>query len=180
MFQFLITILPSTMLSFLIWATMLAGLVLLVGGIVVEKFKLFSSIPNFSTIIILAKALGLVMFVFGVWFKGNHDNEMVWKNKAARYEERIKMAEAQANKTNTIIEKETQLKVQKVKDVQIVIQEKVQLVEKIINAKCEVDPVAIELLNNAAKNEVTSTSPNTVTESISLINNAAKNTESAQ
>ena len=87
----------------------------------------------------MAKISGLVLFVFGVWFKGSHDNEMLWKAKAARYEERVKIAEAQAGKTNTILEKETQVKVQKVKDVQVVIQEKVQIVEKIINERREMN-----------------------------------------
>lgn len=177
MFEFLIAVLPATIVSFLIWGLILAGFVLLVGGIVLDKFKLFSNIPNFSAIVLGAKVLGLVLFVFGVWFKGSHDNEMSWKAKAAKYEERVKLAEAQAGKTNTILEKETQVKVQRVKDVQVVIQEKVQVVEKIINEKCEVDPVAIELLNSAVRNEVNLTLPANTADSISLINNAAKKPE---
>lgn len=180
MFEFLIAILPATIVSFLIWSLILAGFVLLVGGIVLDKFKLFSNIPNFSAIVLGAKVLGLVLFVFGVWFKGSHDTELSWKAKAAKYEERVKIAEAQAGKTNTILEKETQVKVQKVKDVQVVIQEKVQFVEKIINEKCEVDPVAIELLNSAVRNEISETLSPAVSDPISLINNAAKNQESAQ
>jgi len=124
MFRFLITVLPPTIISILIWATIL---------------------------------LGLILFVFGVWFKGSHDNEMSWKNRAAKYEERIKIAEAQAGKINTVIQKETEVKVQKVKDVQTVIKEKIQVVEKVINEKCQVDPAAIELLNNAVNNEIPTT-----------------------
>lgn len=180
MFEFLIAVLPATIVSFLIWGLILAGFVLLVGGIVLDKFKLFSNIPNFSAIVLGAKVLGLVLFVFGVWFKGSHDNEMSWKAKAAKYEERVKLAEAQAGKTNTILEKETQVKVQRVKDVQVVIQEKVQVVEKIINEKCEVDPVAIELLNSAVRNEVNLTLPANTADPISLINNAAKKPEGLQ
>jgi len=180
MFEFLMVVLPPTIVSFLIWSLILVGFVLLVGGIVLDKFKLFSNIPNFSAILLVAKILGVALFVFGVWFKGSHDNEMSWKAKAAKYEERVKIAEAQAGKTNTILEKETQIKVQKVKDVQVVIQEKVQFVEKIINEKCEVDPVAIELLNSAVRNEISETLSPEVSGPISLINNAAKNQESAQ
>jgi hypothetical protein len=180
MFQFLISILPSEIVSLLIWLTITFGFLLLVGGFIVDKFKLFSNLPNFSTMVLLAKILGLVLVVLGVWFKGSHDNEMIWKTKAAQYEERVKLAEAKANNTNTILEKETQVKVQRVKDVQIVIQEKVQVVEKIINEKCEVDPVAIELLNNAVKNEISTPLPLSTKDSISLINTAATGSENTK
>jgi hypothetical protein len=66
-------------------------------------------------------------------------------------EAKVKVAEEKSAQANTKIEYKFIDKVKVVHDTQVVIQERIKEVEKIIDAKCEVPREAIDLLNQAAQ-----------------------------
>jgi hypothetical protein len=45
-----------------------------------------------------------VLLVLGVWLRGGYDTEMAWRDKVAKLEEQVKIAEQKSQETNTIIE----------------------------------------------------------------------------
>ena len=71
-------------------------------------------------------------------------------------EDKIKVAEAKSAQANEDLAKKTQEKTKVVKEVQVVIKEKIVKVASKIDADCKVDPEAIEIINDAAKNQVRS------------------------
>jgi hypothetical protein len=45
-----------------------------------------------------------VLLVLGVWLRGGYDTEMVWRDKVAKLEEQVKIAEQKSQETNTVIQ----------------------------------------------------------------------------
>ena len=108
--------------------------------------------PALSPYYLLLQIISAVLLVAGIYFKGGYSVEANWREKLRIAEERAKAAEEQASKKNVEIQTKIVEKVKVVKDTQYVIQEKLKEVEKVIDAKCEVAPEAIDIHNAAAKN----------------------------
>ena len=66
-------------------------------------------------------------------------------------EAKIKIAEEKSKETNIVIETKYKDRVKKITETKEIIIEKIKLSEKIIDAKCELDPAVISILNEAAK-----------------------------
>jgi hypothetical protein len=66
-------------------------------------------------------------------------------------EAKIKVSEEKSKEINTIIETKYRDRVKKITETKEVIVEKIKVNEKIIDAKCELDPIVISILNEAAK-----------------------------
>ena len=79
---------------------------------------------------------------------------MAWRERMREAEEKVKIAEQKAKDANAQIKIEYVDKVRVVKDVQVIVQEKLVQVKEQINSKCELDPVVPKLLNQAASGEV--------------------------
>ena len=148
--MFLLSFIPD---SFLIWAI---NAILLMGlfGTLSSYFIRF--IPPLYPYAGLVKTLGIVLLVAGVWFRGGYDVEMEWRDRVKEVEAKVAAAEAESKKVNTVIQKVYVDKIKLVKDLQIVIQERIVEKEKIIDAECKVAPEALDILNEAAKNPGTS------------------------
>jgi acetyl-CoA carboxylase alpha subunit len=69
----------------------------------------------------------------------------------AELEEKVKDAEAKSQQTNVVIETKIRERVKRVVEKQEVVVEKIKEVEKVVDAKCELDPNVINILNEAAK-----------------------------
>jgi len=148
--MFLLNFIPD---SFLIWAI---NAILLMGlfGTLSSYFIRF--IPPLYPYAGLVKTLGIVLLVLGVWFRGGYDVEMEWRDRVKEVEAKVAAAEAESKKVNTVLQKVYVDKIKLVKDLQVVIQERIVEKEKIIDAECKVVPEALDILNEAAKNPGTS------------------------
>jgi len=138
--------------------TWIAHLITLIGaiGLVVSFFTGYFTrfIPQLLSFKIPLQVISIVTLLFGVYLSGSLANQEMWEAKVKEMEEKVNIAESKAKETNTKIEYKFIEKVKVVKDVQVIVQEKIKEVEKIIDAKCEIPPQAIELLNAAAKNSL--------------------------
>jgi 2-hydroxy-3-keto-5-methylthiopentenyl-1-phosphate phosphatase len=77
---------------------------------------------------------------------------MSWREKVKEAEAKVAVAEEQSKELNTKLEEERKKK-QKVKvEYYNTVKTEIKEVEKVINAKCEIDPQVNELLNKAATN----------------------------
>ena len=63
----------------------------------------------------------------------------------------MKDAETKSQQTNVVIETKIRERVKRVVEKQEVVVEKIKEVEKVVDAKCELDPNVINILNEAAK-----------------------------
>lgn len=127
--------------------------ILTIAGVVAVVAAWFlKRIPFVSQYNLPIKIAGIVAVLFGIWMEGGIANEAKWQAKVAELEEKVKESEAKSKDTNVKIQKVYVDRVKKVKEVQVVIQERIKEVEKRIDAECKVAPEAISILNDAAKN----------------------------
>jgi hypothetical protein len=113
--------------------------------------RLLRWFPQLAPIHLLLQILSIVLLVGGVYFKGGYSTEAEWRARVAEMEQKIAEAEAKSQQTNTVIKTKIVNKIKTVKEYQIVYQDRIKEVEKIIDAECKVAPEAITILNDAAR-----------------------------
>jgi high-affinity K+ transport system ATPase subunit B len=142
--SWMIGLIPDAVLTFLVHAGLVAGVVLSVLGIFAERF------PFVGTYAKLAKLVGIPLLIVSIFFEGGLANEMRWRAQVDALKEKVKEAEKQSEVANTQVDTTVKQKIKVVKEVQVVVQERIKEVEKRIDAECKVDPEAISILNQAA------------------------------
>jgi DNA-binding protein YbaB len=138
-------LLPDSFLIFIINALLVVGLIGMVIGFIGGK------IPFVGTYATIIKIVSIVLFCIGLYWKGGYSVEEDWRQRVAEMEAKIKIAEEKSKEVNTVIETKYKDRVKKVTETRNIIVEKIKINEKIIDAKCELDPVVISILNEAAK-----------------------------
>lgn len=139
--MWMLSLLPN-----LVWHILtVAGLLAMIAAFVLKR------IPFVSQYNLPLKLIGTAVFLLGLWVEGGLANEAKWQAKVAELEAKVKESEEKSKETNIQIQKVYVDRVQKVKEVQVVIQERIKEVEKKIDAECKVAPEAISILNDAAK-----------------------------
>ena len=134
--------------SFLIWIINL----LLVGGLIGIVVGFFGSkIPFVSTYARMIQIASILLFCVGVYWKGGYSVEADWRQRVAELEEKVKDAEEKSRQTNVVIETKYRDRVKTITETRERVVEKIKEREKVINAKCELDPSVISILNEAAK-----------------------------
>lgn len=144
-FAWMFSLIPDVILEALIHITLVAGIVLTVLGTFSSKFPFIGEYGR------LAKLVGIPLFLFGVFLEGGLYTEMKWRHKAEELEAKITESETKSAEKNVVIQKVYVDRIKKVKEVQVVIKERIKEVEKRIDAECKVAPEAISILNDAAK-----------------------------
>jgi hypothetical protein len=145
-FQWMLSLIPDAILSWIYWLIIAAGISGVAAG------WLGKWIPLYGKYVQFLKPAGVVLLVLGVWLRGGYDTEMRWRAKVEEAQAKIAIAEAASNDLNTKIATVTKQK-QKVRT-EYITTVKERIVEKQvqIDAKCELDPTVPQILNDAAKN----------------------------
>jgi hypothetical protein len=138
-------LLPDSFLILIIHALLVTGLIGMVIGFIGGK------LPFVGTYATIIKIVSIILFCIGLYWKGGYSVEEEWQQRVAEMEEKVRIAEEKSKETNVIIETKYKDRVKKVTETRNVIVEKIKINEKIIDAKCELDPVVISILNEAAK-----------------------------
>lgn len=136
--------------SFLIWVIniiLLAGIVGTVAGFFI-KF-----IPFINQYRLPVQVLSILLLTTGVYLKGGYSTEMEWRGRVAELEAKIKESEAKSKDANVVIQTKVVKQVEYIKDVQVVVKEVIKEQAAVIDAECKVAPVALDILNAAARNE---------------------------
>jgi uncharacterized membrane protein len=139
------SIIPDAILNWVYWAIITIG----VTGMFAGWFSKF--IPMYGKYIVYIKPIGIALVILGVWLRGGYDTEMEWRNKVKEAEAKVAAAEVKSQETNVVVKKVYVDRVKKVKELQIVYQDRIKEIEKRIDADCKVAPEAISILNDAAK-----------------------------
>jgi len=143
--MFLLHLLPD---AFLIWIIN----ILITGGLIGMVVGFFGTkIPFVSTYARVIQIASIIAFCIGLYWKGGYSVEQDWRERVAEMEAKIKVSEEKSKEINTVIETKYKDRVKKITETKEVIVEKIKVNEKIIDAKCELDPIVISILNEAAK-----------------------------
>ena len=140
------SIIPDAVLSWVYWAIIAVGLT----GMFAGWFGKF--IPVYGRYIEYIKPIGIVLVVLGVWLRGGYDTEMAWRAKVTEAEAKVAAAEAASALANRGLVEERKKKTKVRTEYITTVKERIVEKEKIIDAKCEIDPVVPQILNDAAKN----------------------------
>ena len=143
--MWLLHLLPDTFLIWIINLLLIGGLIGMVIGFIGGK------IPFVGTYATIIKIVSILLFCIGLYWKGGYSVEQDWRQRVAELEEKVKDAEEKSRQTNVVIETKYRDRIQKVTETRERIVEKIKEREKVIDAKCELDPAVISILNEAAK-----------------------------
>ena len=143
--MWLLSFLPDAFLLFIINTVLVCGAVGTVIGFLGSRLPV---VGNYANII---KYVSILLLCIGIYWKGGYSVEQEWRQRVAELEEKVKNAEEKSRETNVVIETKIREKVKRVVEKREVIVEKIKEVEKVIDAKCELDPSVISILNEAAK-----------------------------
>ena len=98
------------------------------------------------------QAVSILLLAFGLYMEGAISNEEKWQAMVKEMEAKVALADEKSKNATGKIEYKFVDKVKVVKDVQVVVQEKIKEVATVIDSKCELTPEAVSLINAAAKN----------------------------
>lgn len=114
--------------------------------------SIFSHFPPLKPYMMFVKPLGGLAALLCVFMYGGSGVQAMWEEKVRIAQEEADRKAQQAQQLNKDLEKERKKKAEVRVEYRDRIRTEIKEVEKIIDAKCEVDPKAIDLLNKAAKN----------------------------
>lgn len=143
--MWLLSFLPSDFLLFIINTILVCGVVGVVIGFLGSRLPV---VGNYANVI---KYVSIVLLCIGIYWKGGYSVEQEWRKRVAELEEKVKDAEAKSQQTNVVIETKIRERVKRVVENREIIVEKIKEVEKVVDAKCELDPSVVNILNEAAK-----------------------------
>jgi hypothetical protein len=142
-FAWMLSLIPDAVLVFLVHLCLVAGIVLSVLGTFSSKFPFVGEYGR------LAKLIGIPLFLLGVFFEGGLVTEMKWRAQVEELQAKVKLAEEQSKETNTVIQTQYRDKIKTVKEVQVVVQERIVKEAAKMDAECKVEPEVIDILNQA-------------------------------
>jgi hypothetical protein len=94
----MLDLIPDAVLSGFYWTMIIAGITGVLAG------WLGKWVPFYGNYVKILQPIGIVLLVLGVWLRGGYDTEMAWRDKVAKLEEQVKVAEQKSQETNTVIQ----------------------------------------------------------------------------
>jgi hypothetical protein len=140
----MLSFVPDAVLYFVVIGIMFSG-------IAIYALSFFTRfIPPLIPYSGIARILGTILLVGGIYFYGSYSTEMEWRSKVAELEAKVAIAEQQSTEANVKIQTVVKEKIKYVKETRVVIQEHIKTVESKIDSICKVAPEAVDILNEAA------------------------------
>jgi hypothetical protein len=137
--------LPAGLTHWIVNLMLLAGIIGLLAGWIGRW------IPFFDAYARLLKPIGIVLLLGGVYFKGGEATNDAWRSKIADLEAKIAVAEAKSKDANAKLSTAVKEKNAAIQESKIVVQTKLKRDAVKIDAECKLDPAAVEILNESAR-----------------------------
>jgi hypothetical protein len=148
-FGWMFSLIPDSLLIWITYFIAGAGFALYIAS------KLTGWIPLISQYKLPAELVGVLMLVVGSYMFGGYGTEMAWRQKVKDLEAKVKAAEEQSQKVNTVIQEKVVTKIKVVKENVYVNREIIKEVAgKQLDASCSLPKSAISLHDSASRNEV--------------------------
>jgi len=152
--QWMLSLIPESLLLWIYYTFITAGLVAYLGSKLFKRFP-FKYIPFLGQYPLLSELAGVALLCLGLFLYGGYAVEMAWRDKVAQVEAKVEEAKKESQEANTKLETKSKEK-QKVRvEYYAQIKERIVEKEKLIDAKCELDPEVAKLVNAAATNPMT-------------------------
>jgi len=148
----MISLIPDSVLIWIYGLLFTGGITLYLGSKLFRMFP-FKYIPFVGQYPLLSEVGGVVLMVFSAMLYGGFANEMEWRAKVAELEAKVAISEQKSKDANVQIRTKIVEKIKKVKEVQVVIKERIVKDAAKMDAECKVAPEAISILNDSAKNQ---------------------------
>ena len=139
----IISFLPSELLSAISLVLLALGVLLTVVASVI-KF-----VPVINMYRLYFQIAGVVILLGGVYLRGVFETEIVWRQRVAEAEAKIREAEKQAEQATAQVVIEYRDRVQVVKQRVEVVKKQIEVQREVINADCKLNPTAVELYNRS-------------------------------
>jgi hypothetical protein len=148
-FGWMLSLIPDSLLIWITYFIAGAGFALYIAS------KLTGWIPLISQYKLPAELVGVLMLVVGSYMFGGYGTEMAWRQKVKELEAKVKAAEEQSQKVNTVIQEKVVTKIKVVKENVYVNREIIKEVAgKQLDASCSLPKSTISLHDSASRNEV--------------------------
>jgi hypothetical protein len=144
-FAMMWTLLPGWLTHWIVNIMLVAGAAGLLANWVGRWIPFFGDYARFL------KPLGIVLLLGGVYLKGGEANNDMWLAKIADLEAKVKVSEQQSRDANTKLSTAVKEKNQVIQESKAAIQGRLKRDAAKIDAECKLDPEAVEILNESAK-----------------------------
>lgn len=128
------------------YAILLIGILGIVAGFILD------GIPVINRYRLPVQVVSIILTVIGVWYAGGIAKDREYRAAIADANARAKVAEEKAAAATAKIEYVFLDRVKTVKDVQVVVQERIRDISVKVDEQCRVIPEVIDVHNQAARN----------------------------
>jgi len=143
------SLIPDSLFVWIYYVLLTSGLVLYVAS------KLVAWLPMIGQYKLPAELVGVVLLVVGAYFYGGYGVQSAWQARVAELEAKVKVAEEQSQKVNTVIQERVVTKIKVVKENVYVNREIIKEVAgEQLDASCSLPKSTISLHDSASRNEV--------------------------
>jgi hypothetical protein len=147
----MVGLIPDDVLIWIYYTFIAVGVIAYIGSKLFKWFP-FKYIPFLGQYPLLSELVGVASLCLGLFLYGGYATEMAWRDKVTDVEAKVEVAKKESEEANTKLEAKSKEK-QKVRiEYYNTVKERIVEKEKIIDAKCDLDPVVPKLHNDAAKN----------------------------
>jgi hypothetical protein len=101
--MWLLTLLPTEFLEFIVNTVLIIGIIATVLAFFVLN-RLLIMFPPLASYYRVIQVVSLIILCAGIYFKGGYSVEKMWRDRVAELEEKVKIAEEQASKKNVEIQ----------------------------------------------------------------------------
>lgn len=146
-----LSVISPTALTLFVHAVFISGIVISVIGLFTSK------IPPIAPYGFLFKIVGLMLFLFGLYFEGGLQNELSWRARVAEMEQKVAAAEEKSKEENVKIVTKVVKKTEVVRErgqevIKYVDREVTKYDTKFLpGGQCEIPKEFIKSLNDAAE-----------------------------
>lgn len=141
---------PDSMLKIVVHGMVFTGLFLTFGG------SFLKDLPFVGAYVRIAKQIGVVLFVVGVFFEGGYATEMSYRARIAEMQAKIKEAEIKSVKVNEELTIELNKTRSEIKDKVKQNGKEIQAQRQKIDAECRLSDTAWMLYNSSVEAKLSS------------------------
>lgn len=142
--MWILQLLPDAVILWFCNILLLVGAVLTVAGFFIHR------LPFLYQYQLPFRVIGIALLTLGVYFRGGYAVEAEWRERVVELEAKLKVAEAESAKVNTVIQDRVVTKTQVIREKGQTIIERVEVAVP-VNAACPVPQEAIDVHNEAAR-----------------------------
>ena len=142
--MWILNFIPDSIIALLIHAMFWLSLLAIIASFFLRY------IPTLAAHSYIIRIVASVIFAISLYLEGGLSSDSAWEAKIAELQKKLDIAEEVSKETNTVIQIKYRDRIKVVKEFQVITEEKIKEVEKIVDAACVITPEAISILNQSA------------------------------